>query len=402
MIGLSAPSRPKTYVMQGQAAARALDVYHLILAPTHACNLRCRHCYLPDHHGYVMPFEQVASLVDQWEEIVLRDRGALGGYFHLKGGEPLIVPYLVDVLDLLARKATLRFMMTTNGTFLRERDLEAFSRLNDAVDGEVIVIVSLDGSNEEVHSLLRGPNQFGKTIQFSHAMVRAGLNLHFNYVVHSANIDDVPRFVALAENIGASQVNFLPLVPKGYGLEMGEAGRPDLHELHSILLRLYQEGDRRRKELLAGNYAHILDLERRGVGSSCECVAGYRGLFYIMPEGDVYSCPNLVGKELTLGNFLETSLLEIHDVNIDELYANRIQSSTVDDRYMCRGERLVKTSRPNRAASALVTLPILGQSDFEGQHYADPIRRLHDILVREGLATQESGRGVSYCFSRNF
>src|SRR5688500_2717615 len=100
----------RNYVMRGPAAEKALDVYHLIFAPTHACNLSCRHCYLPDHSGVLIPFDQVRLLIERWERIVLRDRGPLGGYFHLKGGEPLIVPYLADVLELLAARASLRFM----------------------------------------------------------------------------------------------------------------------------------------------------------------------------------------------------------------------------------------------------------------------------------------------------
>ena len=39
----------ESYVMRGFKARRELDIYHLILAPTHACNLRCKHCYLPNH-----------------------------------------------------------------------------------------------------------------------------------------------------------------------------------------------------------------------------------------------------------------------------------------------------------------------------------------------------------------
>ena len=392
----------KNYVMHGDASARALDVYHLILAPTHACNLRCRHCYLPDHDRHVMPYEDVESLVNQWAEIVLRDRGPLGGYFHLKGGEPLVLPYLVDVFDLLADAGTLRFMMTTNGTLLRERDLESLCRLNKALDGQVIVIVSLDGSDEKHNQVLRGAGQFARTQTFARAMVGAGVNLHFNYVVHSGNMDDVPSFVELAEDIGATQINFLPMVPKGYGLVLGEHGRPDLPRLHAMLRRLYHEGTVKRKRLLAGNYAHILDRERRGVQTSCECVAGYRGLFYITPEGNVYSCPNLVSGDLRLGNVHETPLAEIHDVNIDELYDKRVRSEVVDERYLCRGERLAKPSLSEHGAMALVSLPVLGQSACETDAYPDPARRLQDILLREGLASRDGGQGVSYCFSRNF
>ena len=115
----------------------------------------------------------------------------------------------------------------------------------------------------------------------------------------------------------------------------------------------------------------------------------------------MYSCPNLVNSELRLGNFLETPLVQIHDVNIDNLYEGRIASNSTDDRYLCRGERLMQPAVPENASS-LMSLPVLGQSACGRDGYPDPIRRLQDILLRGGLATRESGRGVSYCFSRNF
>jgi radical SAM protein with 4Fe4S-binding SPASM domain len=391
----------QTYIMRGSAAERALDIYHLIFAPTHACNLRCRHCYLPDHYGRVMPYEQMVSLIDQWEQVVLRDRGPLGGYFHLKGGEPLILPYLPKVLDYLAEKGTLRFMMTTNGTLLREDFLSSLVRLNEVLRGEVIVIVSLDGSSEQTHSMLRGPNNFAASERFSRALIEAGVNVHFNYVVHSGNLHDVPAFVDFAEEVGAAQVNFLPMVPKGYGAELGDAGRPDPEVLHATLARLYREGGERRRRLLAGNYADILERERRGVKSSCECVAGYKGLFYVTPEGDVYSCPNLIAADLRVGNFLERPLVSIHDEGLDLLYKSRVSSSPVDDRYLCRGERLAKPGA-GHAARGSRALPVLGVTKEGADDYPAAARLLQDILLRDGKAQARATGGVSYCFSRNF
>ena len=108
------------YIMQGNPKDKTLDLYHLILAPTHACNLRCKHCYLPDHTKEFLPKDVALRIVDEWSEIVLEERGQYGGIFHVKGGEPFMVPYLGDVLDRLSELQSLRLMMTTNGTFVDE------------------------------------------------------------------------------------------------------------------------------------------------------------------------------------------------------------------------------------------------------------------------------------------
>lgn len=388
--------------MKGSACERALNVYHLILAPTHACNLRCKHCYLPDHHHHLMPLDVVLRIAEEWAAIVERERGSFGGFFHLKGGEPLILPYLIDVLDWLAARGTLRFMMTTNGTMLECALLDTFCRLNEALQGNVIIIVSLDGSCEEVHSELRGPQQFARSEEFARRLLDASLNVHFNYVVHAGNLSDVTRFVQYAENIGATQVNFLPFVPKGYGEELGEAARPDLRVLHETLAGLYRDGSPARKRLLEGNYAHILDRERAGFATSNECVAGYKGLLYVTPEGDAYACPNLVSSGLSLGNVLKEPLQSINGRRLPALYRSRINKGDEDDRYMCRGERGDLRAEPTRRpGGSLIGLPVLGQTT-PSDGYSIPLRGLQEELVGTGNATREDGVGASYCFSRNF
>src|SRR5215510_12407647 len=103
------------YVMQGLATERRLDTYHLILAPTHACNLRCKHCYLPDHGGRLLNEDIAMRLVDEWSDITLEERGAFQGIFHVKGGEPFVVPYLGKIMARLVALQSLRLMLTTNG-----------------------------------------------------------------------------------------------------------------------------------------------------------------------------------------------------------------------------------------------------------------------------------------------
>ena len=382
----------KNYIMQGRARERKLDIYHLILAPTHACNLNCRHCYLPDHNAALMPLENVLRLMEDWSEIVRRDRGPAQGIFHLKGGEPLILPYLPEILSSLADRATLRFMMTTNGTLYSQRLVDSLAGLKHALSDQVIIIVSLDGSCEQIHARLRGPGSFDPATRLARGLADASVNVHLNYVVHRDNINDVPAFVELAEHMGVSQVNFLAFVPRGNSAHLGSVARPDPEALHRTLTKLYREGDQRRRHLLAGNYAHILDLEQRGIHTSCECVAGYQGLFYVTPEGDVYSCPNLVLQGLRLGNVFTEPLLEIHERRVKELHALRLRAPQIDERYMCRGERLV-------LGSGSVDQPVDCSS-----HAAYPIaaQHLQGALLSEGKATLTTGQGVSYCFSRNF
>jgi MoaA/NifB/PqqE/SkfB family radical SAM enzyme len=166
------PRRPdhSPYVMEGSASEKRLKTYHLILAGTHACNLRCKHCYLPDHNAELLPKAVALRLVDEWSRIVLEEKGQYGGIFHVKGGEPFLIPYLCDIMDRLVQLQSLRLMLTTNGTFLSKKVIDALRRCNEGLTGHVNMIVSLDGASAATHDELRGPGKFGITTQFIRAL----------------------------------------------------------------------------------------------------------------------------------------------------------------------------------------------------------------------------------------
>ena len=145
-----------TYVMKGDYSKKELDTYHLILAPSFECDLRCKHCYLPGHAAGGLTENDVLRLVDEWSDIVVKERDPMGGIFHLKGGEPLILPYLDRVLTRLEKLKTLRFMMTTNGVSGDWDVVERLDRLNAALDANVQIIVSIDGSNDAVNPNFSG------------------------------------------------------------------------------------------------------------------------------------------------------------------------------------------------------------------------------------------------------
>ena len=334
----------KTYVMKGDFEKKELQTYHLILAPSYACNVGCPHCYLPNHATETLPKERVLSLIDEWSKIVLSERGRFGGIFHLKGGEPLILPYFDSVIEKMAELGTLRFMMTTNGTSYNSRTIEQLAELNEALNENVTIIVSLDGSTEEINSILRRPGNYAKTIGFINQLADVGITFFLNYLVHKHNIDDIPDFMKLAHKVGAVQVNFLSFIPKGYGAELADYRPGPLDVFHRIHW-VWQDGVEKTKSMLAGSFSHILKQEARGNCTVTECVGGYRGLFYIVPNGNVYSCPNLNFSQLKVGNIMELACAELMDTTNTKVYEKiRTSPNENSDRFLCKGEKFLPQS----------------------------------------------------------
>ena len=370
-----------TYIMQGRTDNRALDIYHLILVPTHVCNLRCKHCYMPDHNKSLLPKDVVLRLIDEWNEIVLEERGFYGGIFHIKGGEPFITPYLSDIINKLVAMRSLRFMITTNGTFLNEDIFKQLYACSNALDGRVTVIVSLDGNTEEINALLRGNGQFVKTLAFIKWLREHEINFHLNCVLHLGNVHKLSEYIIFAREHGATQVNFLYFVPRGIGSDFRDFQIPHL-EAYRRLDTIYKNLDEETKELLAGSFPYIKYKETQGYyRTSHECVAAYRGLFYITPNGNVYTCPNIVFPEFSMGNVFQQNLREISN-GLSTLY-ERLKMHNAP--YICTGEKVLYKRN----------------CDQYNQKSLDRLQR-ELIIPEETLDISMNGTSKSYCFSRNW
>ena len=369
-------NRELTYVMQGKAKKKALDIYHLILAPTYGCNLRCKHCYLPDHSPNILPRDGVLRLLDEWNEIVLEERGKYGGIFHIKGGEPFMVPYLWDILDRLKELGTLRLMLTTNGTFVDEEIFSKLSGYKDALNGHLNVIVSLDGAKEGTDAMIRGNEHYGNVLGFLKGLRKNGINFYLNCVLHRENIDEILEYINLAKEYGANQVNFLNFIPRGSGSNLKNWQLPHL-ELYERLDEHYMRGDDQIKEMLAGSLPEIKHREKvEGCPTLGECVATYRGLLYITPDGSVFTCPNVTYPDTCLGNVFHQNLKDIME-NGKNLYDHL---GVHGGAYLCTGEKML----------------------YEREEDMPCLKSLH--ALRDKLEETQSANlpSVSYCFNRNW
>lgn len=366
------------YVMWGRTSERRLKKYHLILAPTHNCDLRCKHCYLPDHSSDLMSEEVVMRVVDEWADIVRTEVGRRAGIFHLKGGEPFIVPYIGKVVEKVIARGDLSLMFTTNGLFRRTGTLELLQEAGNTLRESLTVIVSIDGASAPSHESLRGTGTFAKTIENARQISRSGARVHINCVLHEQNQTEVLGVLGLARDIGASQINFLPYVPKGIGLQMlNRRARP--RTLHEILLDVYSSLPHADRLMLAGSLAHIVHVgETPGMAPAHECTVGYRGLLYVTPEGNTFSCPNLLLPEHRLGNVHEDSLRDILD-RCPSLRLKLHRPEANSDRFICTGERVLYEKRGDRSLVA----------------------GLQELQASMSQSVAHDGE-IAYCVSRNF
>jgi MoaA/NifB/PqqE/SkfB family radical SAM enzyme len=167
----------------------------LILSVTPNCNLCCPGGFavytgnLID--GSHNPGVLAKSYFDweEWRSIIKEasKRGVFG--FVLAGGEPFMVPNLLDLCNEFRDRF---FIIITNGTTLRERDYEILKKSNN-----IELFVSIEGG-EELTYIRRGDRVYEQTMttlgRFSRIGVPNGISvtlskLNFGYWMDHSNLD---------------------------------------------------------------------------------------------------------------------------------------------------------------------------------------------------------------------
>lgn len=151
--------------------------YYLQWHITHACNLRCVHCYQEEYQSH-MPREELFRALDQFTELV--EGRDVEPQINLTGGEPLLHP---DFYDLAAeiRRRGYRLGVLSNGTLI---DAEAARRLADLTP--VFVQVSLDGT-ERIHDAVRGRGAFGKALSGIDRLKENGVRVLVSFTAQRSN-----------------------------------------------------------------------------------------------------------------------------------------------------------------------------------------------------------------------
>jgi len=279
---------------------------------TRNCNLNCLHCRAAATRGpYSGELDTSAAfrLLDQIAE--------LGSpIVILTGGEPLLRPDIYDI----ARRGNdlgLRMVMAPNGTLI---SAETARQMKAA--GIQRISVSLDGSTADTHDRFRGVDgAYEGALRGIENAKRAGIEFQINTTITRANLDQIPKILALAERLGAAAHHIFLLVPTGRGKYILDQ-EITAEEYERTLNWFY---DQRKKTSLqlkatcAPHYYRILRQRAREEGKTVSfeshgldavtrgCLGGI-GFCFISHQGVVQPCGFL---NVDCGNVTTTSFADI-------------------------------------------------------------------------------------------
>jgi SynChlorMet cassette radical SAM/SPASM protein ScmF len=178
---------------------------------TQGCNLRCRHCWIAPKfqsgenvHPY-LDLNLFRSILEQ-----ARPLGLSG--IKLTGGEPLIHPHIMEILEIV-QASQLNLTLETNGIACTPEIAASVAACRNSFTS-----VSLDGTDPQTHEWVRGVDGcFGDAVRGVRNLVAAGLRPQIILSVMRRNKDQVESVVRLAERLGAGSVKFNLVQPTARG-----------------------------------------------------------------------------------------------------------------------------------------------------------------------------------------
>ena len=192
-----------------------LSSYYFYL--TGGCNLACQHCWITP--TYQAHGDTGGHLDFDLFELAIQEGLPLGlNHAKLTGGEPLLHPDFLRMIDLLKRH-NISLTIETNGTLL-DKQLAHYLKDKSTLS---VISVSIDGAIAETHDAFRGvKGSFEKACQAVQYLVEEGYRPQVIMSIHKGNRGEIEALVKLAENLGASSVKLGMVQASGRGEKMAE------------------------------------------------------------------------------------------------------------------------------------------------------------------------------------
>lgn len=261
---------------------QTIDVvnYHII----NKCNYHCQYCFVGFQER--IPTKEIAfKVVEEIHKFFIKS-GVRNGRINFAGGEPLLYPYLTDVIEY-ANSLNLKVSIITNGSLLTE---ELVSKWRGKVE---TIGISIDANSDKTNGEI-GRDQNGKILsneqlfKIADCIHKNGINLKVNTVVSKLNLQE--DMLDVYKNVKPDRLKFLCMhVIENINCEANKL-KPTMEEFESFVTKnRYEQGNE-------------VVVEAEG--------SMQNSYFMISPCGNVFLNENGEGK--THGNCLSQDLYEIY------------------------------------------------------------------------------------------
>lgn len=274
----------------------------VMLNVTHACNLRCRYCFVhqqPQTMTYQVALDTVKFLLDNCED------GVVPGINYF-GGEPMIcwdsiiVPLTKYIRNELQRPFLLS--MTSNGTLLNTE------RIQFLKDNDIGLLLSIDGAKETQdynRPCADGRSSF-EALRENLPIIAREFNTTFRMTVIPDTVQHLFTNIQFAIDSGFTSFFVMPNVFEDWSDTAWEALEEEVKKYGDYYISCYQcqenpirfsEFETMFRRIKQINSAVKRDVFRENSTARYKCGLGMSRFASIHPNGDIYGCQELTSNE---------------------------------------------------------------------------------------------------------
>lgn len=295
---------------------------------TKKCNLRCKHCYVPDYSNHAkrvnvsqMTFDDVRDLISQIDEMGVME-------LQLTGGEPFILPHILDIIKE-AQSRLIPCSVFTNGTLMTEQIFRYISENNHGL----IFYISLDGYQKTHDAFRRHRGSFRKTVETIKRLLQMDCDVRINTSIGRHNIAEMRKFIEFVKNEFGVLHRLVTIEPIG-------RANTEMTISAEEFVDLLQESNNTFEFLDSHDSIADWSTPACGIGSS---------MLFIDAYGNVSFCPTLTQREnpeFLAGNVTCSSLKDIWE---NSLVFKKIRGFQCREVKQCRFRELCKGGCRSRA-----------------------------------------------------
>jgi len=193
----------------------------ICLRVTRACNAKCSFCLAPPDN-LLIPVDQIFARLTAIRKLGFRN-------VDLCGGEPTIRNDLNQIIDKCIELKMIP-SITTNGIHIPDSLLVSLAKTK-------IVKVSIHGGKDAHDKIVGVPGSWLKLSANIDKMLKAGINICVQTVVHADCSNDLDDVVKFCLEKGITLLRLAPFVPRGEGKNVKEQMTLSAEERKALITR---------------------------------------------------------------------------------------------------------------------------------------------------------------------
>lgn len=199
---------PKPHAFYKPNAQKIEPLREFWIHLTNRCNLTCSHCL------FVSSPEEKDTLSLELLKPYIEEAYTLGcRLFVLSGGEPLVHPQILEIIETILEYEGAEVALLTNGMLL-----EKVFTCKQFPKERIHFQISLDGMPKE-HDTIRGAGSFVKLEQNLAWLKTQGYRFSLCLCLHPLNVETLDKTIPLAAKLGATHLHFLWYFAVGKGVK---------------------------------------------------------------------------------------------------------------------------------------------------------------------------------------